>query len=198
MKKDIAFKKFFDKLKKINNIEYFIFILAIAIIVGLFGNWFHPKQKIQETSSVANNNTDSSFDTLNDDKVNPEYRLKEVLSSIKGAGKVEVMITYRAGTELVPAMNIVESNIETEEHDSNGGIRKVVQSEINTQPVSLTTSEGNQPLITKEIQPEVLGVIIVAEGAEDIKVRMELQKAVQTLLGIKSSQVEIFIMKEGE
>ena len=50
------------------------------------------------------------------------------------------------------------------------------QTDINSQPVSMNTSDGTQPLITTEVQPEVLGVIVIAEGAEDIHVRLELQK----------------------
>ena len=34
------------------------------------------------------------------------------------------MITYKTGKELIPAMNTVESVIETEEKDGSGGIRK--------------------------------------------------------------------------
>ena len=49
-----------------------------------------------------------------------EYRLQQVLSAIKGAGRTEVMITYKSGKELIPAMNTTVSNIETEEQDSSG------------------------------------------------------------------------------
>ena len=59
------------------------------------------------------------------------------------------MITYKTGKELIPAMNTVESVIETEEKDSSGGIRKVSQTDINSQPVSMNTSDGTQPLITE-------------------------------------------------
>lgn len=197
MEKETYVRMFIERIKKIKNIEYFIFILAIAIIIGLFGNWFQPKEDIQ----AVNENYDSS-DTqqavINDEDSDQEYRLKKVLSTIKGAGRVEVMITYKSGAELIPAMNTVESNTETEERDSNGGIRKVSQVDSNSQPVSMSTSEGTKPLITREVQPEVLGVIVVAEGAEDILVQMELQKAVQTVLGVDSNQVDIFIMRDKE
>ncbi|NLC43891.1 MAG: sporulation stage III protein AG [Clostridiales bacterium] len=197
MEKETYVRMFIERIKKIKNIEYFIFILAIAIIIGLFGNWFQPKEDIQ----AVNENYDSS-DTqqavINDEDSDQEYRLKKVLSTIKGAGRVEVMITYKSGAELIPAMNTVESNTETEERDSNGGIRKVSQVDSNSQPVSMSTSEGTKPLITREVQPEVLGVIVVAEGAEDIRVQMELQKAVQTVLGVDSNQVDIFIMRDKE
>ena len=197
MDKESSMKTFIEKVKKIKNIEYFIFILAIAIIIGLFGNWFQPEEDIQ----TVNGNYDpieTQQTVAQEEGSDQEYRLKKVLSTIKGAGKVEVMITFKSGTELIPAMNTVESNTETEERDSNGGIRRVSQVDSNSQPVSMTTSEGTKPLITREVQPEILGVIVVAEGAEDIRVQMELQKAVQTVLGVHSNQVDIFVMRDKE
>jgi stage III sporulation protein AG len=196
MEKGFHLKGLLMRLKKVQNIEYFIFILAIAIIIGLFSNWFQPGEEGQETGAVQEQGESPAAASGEEYSTDQEYRLKQVLSAIKGAGRVEVMITYKTGKELVPAMNTMESNTETEEKDSNGGIRKVSQTDINSQPVSMTTSEGSQPLITAEIQPEVLGVIVVAEGAEDIQVRIELQKAVQTVLGVRSNQVDIFVMED--
>ncbi|HHT65835.1 MAG TPA: hypothetical protein GX017_07070 [Clostridiales bacterium] len=188
-------KEFFKRLKKIKNIEYFILVLAIAIVIGLFSNWFQSVNRGQETSLVQNQENSPPTGSDDKDTQDQEYRLKKILSSMKGAGRVEVMISYKTGKELIPAMNTVESNTETEEKDSNGGIRKVRQVDTNSQPVSMTTSEGSQPLITREIQPEVLGVVVIAEGAEDIRVRMELQQAVQTVLGVHANQVDVFVME---
>ena len=40
------------------------------------------------------------------------------------------------------------------------------------------------------------GVLVVAEGAGNLKVNMELQRAVQALLGIEAEQIEILTMEE--
>lgn len=44
----------------------------------------------------------------------------------------------------------------------------------------------------------VRGVIIVAEGAEDIAVQMELRRAARVALHISAQQVEVFAMKNEE
>jgi len=200
MEKGFRFSVLFDRLKKVKNIEYFIFILAIAIIISLLGNLFQPQPKEKEGETEANSDAVLSESekgaSKGDGSTDREKRLKEVLSAIQGAGRVDVMITYKTGKEVIPAMNTVESNTETEEKDSNGGIRRVSQTDVNSQPVSLDTPDGSQPLIAREIEPEVQGVIVVAEGARDIRVRVGLQQAVQTLLGIQSNQVEVFVMDE--
>ncbi|MDO5110911.1 MAG: hypothetical protein Q4E65_01260 [Clostridia bacterium] len=52
-------------------------------------------------------------------------------------------------------------------------------------------------MITRENDPQtVRGVIVVAEGAEDISVRLRIQTAVCTVLGIESERVEVFKMYE--
>ena len=42
----------------------------------------------------------------------------------------------------------------------------------------------------------VSGAVVVAEGAADLRVRLELEQAVRTLLGVESERVEILIMRE--
>ena len=49
-------------------------------------------------------------------------------------------------------------------------------------------------MIIREDQPEVRGVIVVAQGAGDIGVRMDLLHAVTTLLGVDADKVEILKM----
>ena len=106
------------------------------------------------------------------------------------------MITYVSSKEIVTAMNTVESTTTTEEEDNNGGTRLINQNDRNSQPSTFNDAEGSKPIILKEVEPEIRGVIIISEGANDIRVKMELMKAVQVALGIKPNQVEVFPMKE--
>jgi len=97
-----------------------------------------------------------------------EQRLAEVLSDIEGAGKVSVMLHFDSSAELVPALE--------------GGDKMVIV--------------GGKPVIIRQIQPKVSGVIVVAEGASNIKVKLELFKAVQTLLDVDQKCIEIFTMSK--
>ncbi len=42
---------------------------------------------------------------------------------------------------------------------------------------------------------KIKGVIIVAEGADDITVKLNLIRATQTVLAIKANTIEVFVMK---
>ena len=121
--------------------------------------------------------------------------MQEKLSSIKGAGRVEVMITYKSSRGIVPAVNTTESQTITEEEDSSGGVRKVSQKDVNSQTVTMNDSSGSKPLVVKEMEPEIKGVIVIAEGAKNIRIKMDLMRAVQTALGVSARQVEVFEME---
>ncbi len=45
------------------------------------------------------------------------------------------------------------------------------------------------------MEPEIKGVIVIAEGARDVRVKLDLIRAVQTALGISPQQVEVFEME---
>lgn len=120
-----------------------------------------------------------------------EQRLKEVLSCIRGAGKVEVMITYDTSREIVPAMTTSVNSTGSETSDG-GKSSSSQQSTESTQPATVSGSDGNSPIVLKEIEPIVRGVIVVAEGAADVSVRMDLQRAVRAVLDIPLSRIEVF------
>ena len=42
------------------------------------------------------------------------------------------------------------------------------------------------------------GAVVVAQGADDVEVRLQLTRAVRTLLGLPESAVDVFAMEGGE
>lgn len=115
-----------------------------------------------------------------------KQRLAGILSSIKNAGKVEVMITYEGEAEKVPAYDnnqTTSSTIDTQN-------RSTTNQSSSSKPVSGT---GDLVVITEK-RPQVLGVVIVAEGAKDLSVQLALSRAAQTALGVEASKVEVFEM----
>ncbi len=120
-----------------------------------------------------------------------ETRLQEVLSCIRGAGRVEVMITYETGREIVPAMT---TSVNSNGSETSDGVKSSSsqQSTESTQPATVSQSGSNAPIVLKEIEPVVRGVIVVADGAADVTVRLDLQRAVRAVLDIPLSHIEVF------
>ncbi|MBQ1893546.1 MAG: hypothetical protein II155_05515 [Clostridia bacterium] len=111
-----------------------------------------------------------------------ESRLEAILSQIKGAGRVRVMITFDRGSEIVPAR---ESQRSTGENGSNES----------SKPLTVSSSGGQSPIVLAQIMPKVRGVIVVAEGAGDIGVRNELERAAMTALGTDLASINVFCME---
>ena len=189
---DNVIQKLKEKIKKIKNYEIIVTILIMAVIISIYISSLKSPYKLEDDETIYNINNEED----NQNYSTQEERLEQKLSAIKGAGKVEVMITYVSSKEIVTAMNTTQSNSTTEEQDSGGGIRKIIQNDINNQAVTMNGSGWNKSTYHKEVEPEVKGVIVIAEGAYDINVKLELLKAVQTALGVSPSQVEVFVMDE--
>lgn len=126
--------------------------------------------------------------------VSLERRLSAILSQMRGAGRVEVLITYETTGELVPAMS---SRTTEDVHDSISGKESATQRSVSevTEPATVKTGEGQTPIVLMRKEPKVLGVVIVAEGAADQTVRLRLQRAAQAATGVPLSQIEVFEMK---
>lgn len=122
-----------------------------------------------------------------------EDHLSDILSKIQGAGRVSVMITLKSGTEIIPAKDESISDRVTNEKDTEGGTRTINEKTTTDKVVFAEVQGGSsEPLIIKEINPEIKGVIVVAEGAKDAKVKLMISQAVQTVLDIPAYRVTVY------
>ena len=103
-----------------------------------------------------------------------EDTLKQILSQIRGVGKVQVAVTYESGVETVPAQN---------RHGESDSV------------VPLGSGAGARVATVKEKSPTVRGVIVVAQGAGSAAVRKDILNAVAALTGAPPSSIGIFTMK---
>lgn len=174
-KKEGQFKIFYKKLKKIKNIEVIIGVFILAIILLIYANSI-TKEKEKETES----------DTTTSAYLETEEKLEDILSNIEGAGQVKVMITYDGTSKLVTA-DTINSTTSTKTDNSGGSSYTTTDTTETTTPVLL----DSEAVIVKELNPEIIGVIVVAEGASDIAVRLELLRVTATALNIDESLISI-------
>lgn len=163
-------KKFFKRLSdvtKIKNIEVVVGIVILAIALICYAA-FKPK--------TIEANTDASEQKYFSEI---EKRLEEILSEVDGVGKVDVLITYKGTSRIVPAMS-TESKSTQKSDDSFGGRYFDKVEESDTVPV---LEDGSPVVIGKEF-PEITGVLIVAEGAANIAVRLKILEATSTALAV--------------
>ncbi len=161
--------------------KWLIVVILIAVLVLAFwnsGEKEHPPENDQvETSHLA---IDTGYIT------NAETKLGDILSKIKGAGKVKVMITFDSGEEKILAKN-QSSQLETE-HSADKTQSKSQQEE---DVLLYDSTKGEGPFIVKERLPVPSGVLVVADGAVSENVRLELYEAVKALYGISGHRVKV-------
>ncbi len=186
--------------KKSNKFTYMIILIIIAGVMILVVSYFNDS-----TPTFLNLSNDTTFQenkreenlstsTTYQDKVKNE--LKNILSKVKGVGEVDVIIHFEGGEELIPALDSEKSNTVTEERDSNGGNRVNNNNKDGTKVVMSSQGNSTEPLILKTYNPKIIGILIVAEGADDTRLSYELTKIVSSLYDISESKVSVIPMKE--
>lgn len=136
-----------------------------------------------------------AFDGLLEDyEAVQEQKLEELLASMEGVGRVEVMLTFVSSEELVVEKDAptVRSNIV--EKDSAGGSRTVSDFETGDATVYSNVSGDSEPFIVKTLNPRVEGVLVVANGASNSVVCQNITEAVCALYGVEAHRVKVLDM----
>lgn len=120
-----------------------------------------------------------------------EGDLVRILSQIAGAGDVAVAVWLETSATYVYGYDQTQSSQETEEHDANGGTRVVTETNSTMSAVVVSQGSVSQPVVVRVDLPPVRGVVVVATGASDARVKAVLSQAVQTLLGLPAHQVVV-------
>lgn len=196
-------KKFKEKLSRYGSkkiIEKALIIAIISVICLIAGSVMLEgntnKNKNPEPSPVSNAADTETGGIMKqgggENKSEIETDLESILSKIKGAGKVEVMVTFYSGNESVPAADINTSENDTQERDKEGGTRSVKQTDKDSKIVYEEAQGTKKPFIVKELLPKVKGVVIVADGAGSAEVKSNLSMAAAALLEVAAHKIQVF------
>ena len=153
--------------KYVNNRSLYI-IIIIGIVFMVFSGGYQPPG-----DNVAQNH----------DAYTDEVRLGEILSRIDGVGKVHVMVTYYGTTTRDIAFE-KKQNVSYSEDET-----------VKSEETSVVTS-GSEPLVKGIVYPKAKGVVIIAEGAGDVRVKKNITDAVIAALDIASFKVCVLEGKE--
>ncbi|MBP3389813.1 MAG: hypothetical protein J6K71_01375 [Clostridia bacterium] len=127
------FSSLWKKLKSIKNIE-----IILAVLLGLV------VLLVYFSSVGANKGAVNNITYSNSYVQEIEQKLENLISSIDGAGQVEVMIMCEGDDE-----------------------------------------------ITKTQYPKVVSAVVVSSGADSTKVKLDIIRAVEALLGLKTANIEV-------
>lgn len=199
-KESISKQKEQNNKKNIENLVVFLILLIITII-AINTIWGGKKEETkQEDANTSykklaeniNNSIDSNNNQLNE--YNLEENLEDILSKIAGVGKVKVLVTYSETSEVVAMYNEKNTLNNTEETDTNGGVRKIEQTDTDKEIIYEEKNGQKTPITQKVIMPKIEGAIVTAEGASDPAIKTNIIQAVSAATGISTYRIQVFEM----
>lgn len=184
-KQESGTKKLFSGVggDKFKNIIIVVGLVGIALIF-LSSFIKFPSSKDQQKQTA------SSVMTTDEYARQLETSLKDIISSIQGAGASKVLVTLENGVETMYATE-EKTNSEISQDKSNGETTRSQQSgDSEIKYITVRDENGaERALAITEIQPTVKGVVVVCSGGLDPVVQQRVIDAVTTALNISSKRV---------
>lgn len=178
MKKDKVIKIPEYIKHNLDKYKYVLMICALGLILALWPSG--DKAKAQSAEPMA------AEAPLYGDAELLSQSLSEAFSAIEGVGQVKVLLTVKTGYESVFAYDQTQA--------VNGG---ETQKNTNTQTQLVTVSGGGEesPVVRKINYPVFMGAVVICQGGDSPKIKLELTQAVKSLTGISSENIVITKMQ---
>lgn len=194
-----------DKLLKIKGMNNLIIIclmmgfvlIALNVLLPEYTN-NHNNNYISDPSNTSStyNSSEENVKTKEDYEEKQKNDLINILKKIEGVGDVDVMMTFESGEQKVPAYDTSAQTSTTEEKDTSGGTR-VNNQNTDGSTVVMTNKDGdNEPFILTTYKPKIIGVIVVAEGAENSKTKYDIEQAVSRVYNLSLDKVNVYSMNK--
>ncbi len=185
--------------KKIENLVFLVVILIITVVaINAIWNGNSKKNKQDENSQnskqLAQNINNTTIETSSSTSKELEKNLETILSRIQGVGEVKVFINYSESSEVVPMYNEASKNSNTEETDTQGGIRKIQEQDSQKEIIYKEENGEKVPITKKIVEPKVQGAIITAKGASDVNIKTSIIQAVEAVTGLATHKIQVFEM----
>jgi stage III sporulation protein AG len=170
---DGIFKKLFEGKSRKRVIQNIILIVILALVAVLMGNSIFNEGK--KDADAAINETSLAEDL--------EKRVEEFLKTIEGVGRVRVIITYESTEEKVLAY---------EKRETMSDLREETDTSIVFEG---GYSESKKPVVLKNLYPQIKGIAVAAEGADNDYVRMSIMKTIEVLCDVPLYKIYVNKMK---
>ncbi|UTR14483.1 stage III sporulation protein AG [Salipaludibacillus sp. LMS25] len=200
-----------NKGKK-NRLIYLLGLLLIGVALMIIGSIFNQEEAYEPTLTMSEPDeerreevtTFKSDETSEESPEKEEYEayyekeLSHALEEIVGVSNVTVMVNTSGTSRHIYQTNDSKKEQLTEETDSEGGSRKVTDSSSDENVVIVRRGENEEPLLIESQKPDISGVLVVANGVDNIQVKTWVVEAVSRVLDIPSHRVSVMPRKQKE
>lgn len=151
--------------------RYVILILLLGLSLMLL-----PSGKRTQSNTAPSIEVAENADTI-------QEQLSQILSNIKGAGEVAVLLTQAHGEEII---------YQTDDKDSTSN--DTITASRDT--VIITDANRSNNGLIRQINPPVyMGAVVVCQGADNPAVRLSIVEAVSKATGLGASKISVLKMK---
>ena len=180
-----------DKKKQMENIVVFIIIAIVTVLI--INTMWSGEEKEGTESNEDPTKVLAHADSSQQD--NLEKKLEDILETINGVGKVNVLIKYSESSTVVAMYNETTSESTTKENDGEGGSKDVKESENKKEIVYTDEGGTNKPITEKVVMPVIEGAIVTAQGAGNANVKSSIVSAVEAVTGLALHKIQVFEMR---
>lgn len=163
---------------KVTNIAFFLGICGI-VLIGISSLWDtsqnENEQKVKEDEALS-----LSPDDYKDYAAQKEAQLEELLESVNGVGKANVMVNIECSCEYIYAVS----------ENKNSSYDETSSSYDYSYDYFVTEQNGDTlPLMTKVLYPKISSCVVVCEGASNAVVCENVYKTISAALNIPISDI---------
>ncbi|PJZ00882.1 stage III sporulation protein AG [Bacillus vallismortis] len=195
---------------KLTKYHYFLFVFVLGVSFMLVSQLFSSPEKTENAkpiTAVSSQDTgagkekaaevfkasksDKPKDSIDDYEKEYENQLKEILETIIGVDDVSVVVNVDATSLKVYEKNKSNKNTATEETDKQGGTRSVTDQTSEEEIVMIKNGDKETPVVVQTKKPDIRGVLVVAQGVDNVQIKQTMIEAVTRVLDVPSHRVAV-------
>lgn len=190
-----------DKLLKKENMIVFVLLGILLLVIAIPLDSINKKSDTKEAEAdeevtVLPEKNKGTTDESMEYCLALETRIEELLSVMDGVGKVQAMVTISASREMIVEKDEPVNRATVTETDGSGGSRSTNESSYEYETIYITDSEGNKaPYVVKQIEPEIQGITVVAQGGGNAIVQKNISDVLEALFHIEAHKIKVVKMK---
>ncbi|SDI31705.1 stage III sporulation protein AG [Natribacillus halophilus] len=117
--------------------------------------------------------------------------LEGALESMSGLSGVEIVVNLEASESKVYEKDTSHRQQTTDETDTEGGDRTLEEETEEEEIVLVPEGDSEEPLLIRTERPEVSGVLVVADGVDQLDLKESVIEAVTRTLDVEAHRVSV-------
>ncbi|MBM7650437.1 stage III sporulation protein AG [Bacillus ectoiniformans] len=185
-----------------NKTKWLVIAAAFGIMFMLISDVMEKNEPLDSEFSEAADNVET-FGLQKKPEAKPEkdyesmyeQELKSALEEMAGVSNVTVVVNIEASEKKVFERNVTVKSQQTGETDQKGGERTIADQTKEEELVIVKGGNGDAPVVQEVKKPKIRGVLVVAEGVENVRVKRWVIEAVTRGLDVPSHRVAVMPKK---